>query len=200
VGQAGSVVDGEVEYVVLLDEDGQPCGRARKDQVHTAATPLHLAFSCWVLSERADDDAGVSVLLTRRAWSKRTWPGVWTNSFCGHPGPGEAVEDAVRRRARQELGTGLRRLSPALPSFRYTATMDDGTRENEVCPVFTASLDDEPAPDPLEVAEWRWAGVDELERLCREAPLTLSPWLRMQLPLLLDAGWLRRAPGGTPLG
>jgi isopentenyl-diphosphate delta-isomerase len=186
------MLDGlEVEYVVLLDEGGQPCGQARKDQVHTAATPLHLAFSCWVL-----DDSS-RVLLTRRALSKRTWPGAWTNTFCGHPAPGEQVDDAVRRRARQELGTGLGRVTPALQTFRYTATMADGTMENEVCPVFTARLDGEPAPDPLEVAEWRWVTLAELEQLCREAPATLSPWLRLQLPLLLDGGLLR--PGsGTP--
>src|SRR3954447_19898602 len=87
----------EVELVVLLDDDGRPSGSAPKSEVHTAHTPLHLAFSCWVL-----DDAG-RTLLTRRAPVKRTWPGAWTNSFCGHPAPGETVEDTVHRRAQDEL-------------------------------------------------------------------------------------------------
>jgi len=94
------------EYVVLVDEDGTEIGTATKASVHHATTPLHLGFSCYVF------DARGRVLLTRRALGKRTWPGVWTNSFCGHPAPGEMVTDAVRRRAGEELedrleGVGL---------------------------------------------------------------------------------------------
>lgn len=177
---------GEVEYVVLLDDDGRPCGRARKDRVHTADTPLHLAFSCWVVGEPG------TTLLTRRAAGKPTWPGIWTNTFCGHPAPGEELEDAVRRRARDELGVRLIDIAPALPDFRYTATMADGTMENEVCPVFVARTPDRPDPNPDEIDDWRWVTVTELEELGRTAPDTLSPWLLLQLPLLRSA--LARGP------
>lgn len=80
--------------VVLVDEQGQPVGVAPKNMVHTAETPLHLAFSCHVLNGNGE------VLITRRALSKKTWPGVWTNSFCGHPTPGESITDALTRHAR----------------------------------------------------------------------------------------------------
>ncbi len=40
------------EEVVLLDEDGRPIGSADKLGVHSATTPLHLAFSCHVYSPR----------------------------------------------------------------------------------------------------------------------------------------------------
>ena len=87
-----------IELVVTVDEAGNTIGSAPKETVHTDHTPLHLAFSCYLLNSEG------MLLMTRRALTKRTWPGVWTNSFCGHPGPGEACEDAIVRRSEQELG------------------------------------------------------------------------------------------------
>lgn len=170
-----------MEHVVLLSDAGEPIGTAPKAEVHGAGTPLHLAFSCYL-----SDDAG-RVLVTRRALTKRTWPGVWTNSFCGHPGPGEPMEDAVRRHARRELGIELADLHVVLPDFRYRAVDSSGVVENEVCPVFRARLvgdvdDVEPAPD--EVAEHAWVDPADLTRAARLAPWAFSPWLVLQLDRL----------------
>src|SRR5690606_1056430 len=124
------------------------------------------------------------VLLTRRALAKRTWPGVWTNSFCGHPRPGEDLHDAVRRHARSELGLEVTDISPLLPDFRYRAVDAAGTVENEVCPVFTASTTLAPVPDPDEVMEHVWVTPDELRAAAQAAPWALSPWLLEQLEQL----------------
>ncbi|MEP6760699.1 MAG: isopentenyl-diphosphate Delta-isomerase [Sporichthyaceae bacterium] len=169
------------ELVVLLDEYGQPCGTAPKATVHHGYTPLHLAFSCWLF-----DPTGNQVLLTRRAPTKRTWPLAWTNSFCGHPGPAESVENAVRRRAADELGVDVGELRLELPDFRYTARMASGVTENEVCPVFTATLDGDPQPDPAEVDSFAWVPWSTLAAAVAADPERYSPWMRLQLPLLAE--------------
>lgn len=163
------------EQVVLVDEDGEPIGTAPKATVHDADTALHLAFSCHVT------DADGRLLVTRRALSKRTWPGVWTNSFCGHPAPGETMEAAIARRALDELGLTLVDLAPLLPDFRYRATDASGVVENEVCPVFAARTDDEVLADPDEVVEHRWVDRADLEAATVAAPWAFSPWLNLQL-------------------
>jgi isopentenyl-diphosphate delta-isomerase len=169
------------ELVVLLADDGTPIGAADKLTVHGPETPLHLAFSCHVVNDEGE------VLVTRRALGKRTWPGVWTNSFCGHPAPGEALEEAVARRALEELGITLLDVAVAVPHFRYIATDAGGVVENEICPVHTARTLDPVLPDPDEVAEYRWVDPVRLARAVEAAPWAFSPWLTLQLPALAAA-------------
>jgi isopentenyl-diphosphate Delta-isomerase len=169
-------------HVVLLSEDGDATGTAPKATVHTADTPLHLAFSCYLR------DGEGRVLLTRRALAKRTWPGVWTNSCCGHPLPGEEMADAVRRHVRAELGAGLTDLQLVLPDFRYRAVDASGVVENEVCPVFAAVVDGPLRPDPAEVAEHRWLTVPEVADAVQAAGWALSPWMREQVEAMRAAG------------
>lgn len=164
------------EHVVLCDDDGVPTGTAPKATVHTTDTPLHKAFSAWLF------DASGNLLLSRRAVSKKTWPGVWTNSFCGHPGPDEPTEDAVVRRARQELGLpadSLADIRLALPTFRYRAVDASGIVENEICPVYAVALAAgvEPAPNDAEVEEFRWVEPQALVNAVDAMPFVFSPWL-----------------------
>jgi isopentenyl-diphosphate Delta-isomerase len=171
-----------VESVVLLDEAGQASGTADKVAVHHDRTPLHLAFSCYLFNRAGQ------FLLTRRAESKRTFPGVWTNTCCGHPLPGEPMSDSVLRRLRHELGINAAKLTLVLPRFRYQARMDNGVLENEVCPVYSAYADEVPHPDPAEVAEARWVDWDEFCAAVRAGRQPISPWCAMQLTELTALG------------
>jgi isopentenyl-diphosphate delta-isomerase len=151
--------------VVLLNDDGASIGTAEKGGVHHGDTPLHLAFSCYVF-----DPAGSRVLVTRRALTKRTWPGVWTNSFCGHPQPLENVTDAVERRASDELGMALTGIRLVLPDFRYRAIDASGVVENEICPVYIATAASDPFAAPEEVMDLAWAGPADLTTAARATP------------------------------
>jgi isopentenyl-diphosphate delta-isomerase len=168
------------ELIVLLDDCGSPSGVANKYDVHAADTPYHLAFSCHVVNERGE------ILVTRRALSKVAWPGVWTNSYCGHPAPDESMEKAVLRRGRQELNISVTNLEVILPEFRYQAIDASGIMEHELCPVFIARTDDEPDPCPSEVSEYVWTNSRDLRQAVSAAPWAFSPWIALQLadPLL----------------
>ena len=168
------------DLVVLLDAAGAPAGTAPRETVHDTDTPLHLAFSCYVT------DGEGRVLLTRRALDKRTWPGVWTNSCCGHPRPGETPTDAVRRRLDYELGLDVGDLSCVLPDFSYRATDASGIVENEVCPVYVAWTHpgSTVTPNPSEVMEWKWVSWSSLGQAVGAVPFAFSPWAALQVPLL----------------
>ena len=170
----------EEELVVLCAPDGSAAGTAPKSTVHHRDTPLHLAFSCYVF-----DPAG-RVLVTRRAYGKQTFPGVRTNTCCGHPAPGERMRIAVLRRLWQELWIVPSALELILPAFRYRATAADGTVENELCPVYRGVItsDVQVTVHPPEVHEaWLvpWAefaaqadGSDPLSSWCVQQVEELS--------------------------
>jgi isopentenyl-diphosphate Delta-isomerase len=174
----------EAELVVLVAEDGTPVGTAVKATLHDSATPLHLAFSCHVFARDG------RVLVTRRALGKRTWPGVWTNSFCGHPAPDERPVDAVRRRAVRELGLTLDGLQVevVLPKFRYRAVDASGIVENEICPVFRVVVEADPEPADDEVSEWAWVAPADLRAAVQATPFAFSPWLALQLEAWTEFG------------
>jgi len=171
-------MSGPAEQVVLLDEEGRSVGVTDKRTVHHRETPLHLAFSCYVF-----DESG-AVLVTRRATHKPTWPGAWTNSVCGHPGPGEDLAAAVRRRARDELGIDVADVRLMLPTFRYRAVMPDGVVENEMCPVFVARTTDPVHPDPDEVDSFEWVEWADFRATVLDGTRDVSPWCVEQVQAL----------------
>lgn len=167
------------ELVVLLSEKNEPIGSMEKALVHTENTPYHLAFSCYILNKDGH------VLITRRALDKKTWPGVWTNSFCGHPGPGEDYEQALVRRAAQELGVeqeSLVSVECVLPDFSYRAVDSRGVVEWEFCPVFCARfVGEDVCPQPAEVDSWEWVEPARLFSAVEAVPVVFSPWMKEQL-------------------
>ncbi|EFV14553.1 isopentenyl-diphosphate Delta-isomerase [Segniliparus rugosus] len=165
------------EHVVLLDDALLPAGSAPKATVHDAETPLHLALSCYLF------DQDRRLFVSQRARSKLTWPGVVTNSACGHPLPGEPLHHAARRVVRRELGCEIRELSTVLPHFSYRAVSSANIVEWEYCPVVVARVDSrELSPNPEEVEGGLWLRWDSFVELARQPEaMGLSPWCRLQM-------------------
>ena len=172
------------ELIVLCDEQGNPTGTAEKWSSHHGQTPLHLAFSCYVF------DGDGAFLTTRRALTKNVWPGVWSNTVCGHPSPGESFTDAIARRLDYELGMTARNVEAVLPVHLYRAPPFAGIVEHEFCPVFVARVASAPHPNPIEVGACACIDWDEfVRRALEDRASDYSWWCKNQLRELL----------GTPL-
>jgi len=170
-----------MELVVLVDEKNNQIGTAPKGMVHSGHTPLHRGFSLFIFNRNHE------LLLTRRADTKKTFPGVWTNTVCGHPAPNEDVADAARRRLKDELGIivdDIRVVSP----YRYSCTDKNGIKENEICPILVGHTDKNPKPDPCEVADWKWMGWREFLVEIANKPDTFSPWCIEEAAILQQKG------------
>ncbi|MDV3220258.1 isopentenyl-diphosphate Delta-isomerase [Intrasporangium sp.] len=184
------------ELVVLLSPEGRALGTAPKATVHGTDTPLHLAFSAYLFNDRGE------LLLTQRALDKTTFPGVWTNSACGHPGPGERLADAVRRRAVAELGLEVRDLRLVLPRFAYRAEMG-GVVEWELCPVLVGRAAGDPSPAGAEVADTAWVDWGDFARDVLAGRVAVSSWCRDQVEQLHRLGpgpeaWPTADPADLP--
>jgi isopentenyl-diphosphate delta-isomerase type 1 len=143
------------QMLVLLNDEGEAIGTMPKADVHHSDTPLHSAFSVFLFDEQG------RTLMQQRADSKVTWPGVWSNSCCGHVMLHEDVTSAARRRVKYELGAAAKDLEIALPDFRYRAERD-GIVENEICPVLIGKLAGPPNPNSDEVGATKWVEWREL--------------------------------------
>jgi isopentenyl-diphosphate Delta-isomerase len=179
------------ELIVLVNSAGEPIGTAEKLSAHHGSTPLHLAFSCFIFNRKGQ------LLITKRARTKKVWPGVWTNSVCGHPGPNELMEDAIRRRLDYELGMGATDLVCALPDYRYQAPPFGGIVENEICPVYFGRTVDEPRPNQEEVAAYQWVSWREFLSGIQKNPENYSYWSMDEARLLSGHPLIRNYSEGA---
>lgn len=165
------------ERVILVDEDDRPIGTEEKLAAHHKGL-RHRAFSIIIVNDRGE------MLLQKRADGKYHSGGLWTNTCCGHPRPGESIESAARRRLQEEMGFTCP-LEERF-TFAYRAELDQGLVENELDHVFVGHCDGaRPQPDPHEVGDWRWVDVPTLRQDVAAHPERYTYWFR----ILLDA-WI----------
>ena len=170
------------EQVVLVDEHDNEVGTMEKIEAHEKAL-LHRAFSIFVFN-----DAG-QMMLQKRALSKYHSPGLWTNTCCSHPRPGESLEEATRRRIAEEMGFECK--MHEVFSFIYKAAFDHGLTEHELDHVFMGLHNGDPLINPDEVEEWKWIDVDDLLKDIDQFPDKYTVWFKIAVKEMGDRGYLR---------
>ena len=157
------------EQVVLVNGDDREIGVGAKDPVHRCGS-LHRAFSIFVFDGRRN------LLLQKRAISKYHSAGLWSNTCCGHPRPGETTAAAARRRLREEMGFDCNLVD--IFSFIYRAELENGIVEHEYDHVFLGEYDGSPSVNPIEVAEWKLVSVSSLISDVNARPDDYTYWLK----------------------
>ena len=151
------------------------------------------------------------MLLTKRAASKITFPGVWTNACCSHPLHGRTPEEvdtdptngdmpgakhAARRKLAHELGICPSTVPHAdfryLGRFHYWAadTLTYGENapwgEHEIDYILFLQRPVTLKLNPDEVDEAIYVSPDELRAMLRDEQLLWSPWF---IGIMERGGW-----------
>lgn len=165
------LMDDRVEQVILVDHEDHPVGTTGKLPAHRAGL-LHRAFSVFLFDPQG------RLLLQRRAAGKYHSAGLWANSCCGHPRPGEAIDAAAVRRTEEELG--LRCTVRAVGTHLYRADVGSGLVEWEFVHLFAGVVSRSTGfvPTPQEVQEITWQPLAAITAGCQATPDAYSAWLR----------------------
>jgi isopentenyl-diphosphate delta-isomerase type 1 len=169
------------EHVILVDENDNEIGIAEKIQAHRDNL-RHRAFSVFIFREQPQPE----LLLQQRAADKYHSGGLWTNTCCSHPRPGEAILAAGERRLQEEMGIGAKLKS--LGWFHYIAHFPNGLTENEIDYVLVGVIpqDETIQPDPKEAQAYRWINLSELKQEMAEKPEQFTPWLGLALEIISE--------------
>ncbi|MDP4290465.1 MAG: isopentenyl-diphosphate Delta-isomerase [Bacteroidota bacterium] len=159
------------DRVILVDTSDRPVGIMEKMEAHLRGGRLHRAFSVFVFNY--DNE----FLLQRRALTKYHSGGLWTNTCCSHPRPGEETIEAGKRRIMEELGISCK-LREAF-SFTYKATLDNETTEYEFDHVLIGRYDGELHLNPEEVDSIKWLCLSEIRILLNDHPEEFTVWFRI---------------------
>lgn len=156
--------------VILVDEFDNELGVMEKLQAHTHAS-LHRAISVFIV------DSNGNWLIHRRHFDKYHSAGLWSNTCCSHPAPGESTADAAARRLKYEMGISTE--LTYLFHFVYRAELDNGLTEYELDHVFGGVTDSIPFPHSDEVEEYRYITFEQLALEIEQSPENFSEWFKL---------------------
>lgn len=166
-----------LETVILVDENDRPLGTQEKLAAHLIPQ-RHRAFSILIFNDKGE------TLIQRRAMNKYHSPGLWANSCCGHPRPGEEVKDAANRRLQEELG-----FCSSLTSFTsicYTLKLERDLWELEYTHLFKGIYEGIIDFNPQEICEVQWISPTQLRYDVSVSPQKYARWFRLYILKYFD--------------
>lgn len=164
--------------VILVDEHDNVAGTMDKLEAHQKAI-LHRAVSVFIINSRGE------WILQQRALGKYHSAGLWSNTCCTHPSPGETVEEAARKRLMEEMGMPCIALHKAF-HFIYRADLDNGLAEHELDHVFYGFCDEQPRINSNEVMAWKAVAPFLIEKELLDYPQNYTVWFRLLFPRMKD--------------
>jgi isopentenyl-diphosphate delta-isomerase len=159
-----------VEKVVLVDKLDNAIGTMEKMEAHHRGA-LHRAFSVLLFNSEG------KILLQKRSANKYHSAGLWTNTCCSHPLPGEKIEDAARRRLREEMGIDVQ--TKFVYKFIYKIALDQDLIEHEYDHVFIGTYNGEPIINKTEVEDWKYADLNWVRKDINENPKQYTYWFKL---------------------
>lgn len=161
-----------MEKVILVNSKDEEIGTMEKLQAHKTGA-LHRAFSILIFNDKGE------IMLQKRADDKYHSGGLWTNTCCSHPLPGESVQNAARRRLMEEMGIDLE--PRFMYKFIYKAELDSGLIEHECDYVFVGEYNHEPILNGNEASDWRFSSVPSIKEDVVKNPDNYTVWFKMIL-------------------
>jgi isopentenyl-diphosphate delta-isomerase len=159
----------EETYVILVDEKDNQTGVMEKMRAHIEAR-LHRAVSVFILNSRGE------WILQKRALDKYHSRGLWTNTCCTHPFPGEPANEAAQRRLLEEMG--IKCDIKEIFSFVYKEELDDNLTEYEFDHVFIGMTDEIPVINTDEVLDWKSISFKDMMEDIQARPSDYTAWFR----------------------
>jgi isopentenyl-diphosphate delta-isomerase len=144
-------------------------------EAHTKAL-LHRAFSVFVFNSIGE------MLLQQRAITKYHSGGLWTNTCCSHPRPGETVLQAANRRLKEEMGFETNLIK--VLDFVYKAPFSNGLTEHEFDHVLVGYYDGIINPNQEEVEKYSFNSFSDIEISINESPEIYTEWFKIAFPLI----------------
>lgn len=158
------------DLLILVDENDNEIGTMPKLEAHQKGL-LHRAFSIVISNSHGE------LLIHQRAMGKYHSEGLWTNTCCSHPLPGETVLEAAHRRLQEEMGFDCELKSQF--HFIYKSPLDNDLIEHELDHVLTGKFNGIPQPDPEEVSAYRWISIKDLQAEIKRNPENFTVWFQL---------------------